>query len=168
MTWDDDIYTCPHCDRGDLVLASGPKHARVLIIADEPGKDEIKKGKPMVGATGKVLQQELGRVDLDMNQMRITNLWLHPKNDNEDCFKYGLDQAIKEAKKKQAILLIGSDTVKFFCNEKVSEVSGLIVESSYLSAPLLFACVQPTTVWHGGIGELRQALSKFSRKLGEL
>jgi uracil-DNA glycosylase family 4 len=168
MTWDDDIYTCPHCERDDLVLASGPRKAKILIIGEEPGDDEIKRGKPMVGAMGKVLSYELGRLSLDMNQMRLTNLWLHPANDNEDCFKYGLEQVIKEAKNRQAILLIGADTVSFFCNEKVSEVNGLVVESSYFSVPLLFACVQPATVFHGGLGEVRLSLSKFSRKLGEL
>jgi len=168
MTWDDDLYTCPHCSRDDLVLASGPKRASILIMAEGPGRDEIKKGKPMVGAMGEVLRYELAKANLDMNQMRLTNLWLHPKNKNEDCFKYGLEQAIKEAKNRKAILLIGSDTVLHFCGEKVSEVNGLEVKSSYLSAPLIFACVQPAMVFHGGLGEVRLSLSKFSRKLGEL
>jgi uracil-DNA glycosylase family 4 len=168
MSWDDDLYTCPHCSRDDLVLASGAKRAPILIIGEFPGRDEIKKGKPMVGAMGEVLRQELARADLDMNQMRLTNLWLHPKNKNESCFKYGLEQAIKEAKNRKAILLIGSDTVLHFCNEKVSEVNGLVVESSYLSAPLIFACVQPATVFHGGLGEIRLSLQKFSKKVNRL
>lgn len=168
MTWDDDIYTCPHCKRDDLVLASGPKRAKILIIGEFPGDDEIKKGKPMVGAMGKVLRNELGRANLDMNQMRLTNLWLHPKTDNDDCFQYGLEQVIKEAKGRKAILLLGSDTVSFFCDEKVSEVSGLEVKSSYFSAPLLFACVQPATVFHGGLGEVRLALNKFSKKVSKI
>jgi uracil-DNA glycosylase family 4 len=95
MTWDDDIYTCPSCSRDDLVLASGARRAPILIIGEFPGKDEIKKGKPMVGAMGKVLRNELARADLDMNQMRLANLWLHPKNKNEDCFNYGLEKVIK-------------------------------------------------------------------------
>jgi uracil-DNA glycosylase family 4 len=147
MTWDDDIYTCPHCGRDDLVLASGPRRAKILIVAEWPGRDEIKKGKPMVGAMGKVLRNELARADLDMNQMRLANLWLHPPQkkgkDNtirDNCFNYGLEKVIKEAKGRKAILLIGSDTVSFFCDEKVSEVSGLEVKSSYLSAPLQRQC----------------------------
>ena len=111
---------------------------------------------------------ELGRVGLDMRQMRLCNLWLHPKNKNEDCLKHGLENAVKEARGRKVILLIGSDTVKQFCNEKVSEVSGLKVESSYLSAPLIFACVQPATVFHGGIGEVRLSLEKLAKKVKEL
>ena len=168
MSWDDDLYTCEHCGRDDLVLASGAKRAKILIIGEFPGRDEIKKGKPMVGAMGEVLRNELARADLDMNQMRLTNLWLHPKNDNEDCFKYGLNEVIKEARNRQAILLIGSDTVSYLCNEKVSEVNGLEVQSSYLSAPLLFACVQPATVFHQSLGDFRLSMQKFSKKVNEL
>jgi len=168
MTWDDDIYTCASCKREDLVLPSGAKRADILIIGEFPGREEIKKGKPMVGAMGGVLRSELGKVGLDMRQMRLANLWLHPKNKDENCFKHGLDTLMKEVKNRKAILLIGSDTVLFFCNEKVSEVNGLEVKSSYLSAPLIFACVQPATVFHGGIGEVRLSLEKFSRRVREL
>ncbi len=179
MTWDDDIYTCEYCGSDDMVLASGPKRAKILIIGEEPGKDEIKKGKPMVGAMGTVLRSELGRVDLDMNQMRLTNLWLHPQQKikakdldgqsiKQRCFDHGIEEAIKEAANRQAILLLGSDTVKFFCDEKVSEVNGLVVQSPHLSAPLLFACVQPAQVFHGGLGEVRLSLQKFAKKVGEL
>ena len=168
MTWDDDLYTCEHCNRDDLVLASGSKKAGILIIGEFPGAEEIKKGKPMIGAMGGVLRTELGRVGLDMRQMRLCNLWLHPKNKNEDCLKYGKETAIKEARNRKAILLLGSDTVKEFCNEKVSEVSGLKVESPYLSAPLIFACVQPATVFHQGLGSLRLSLEKFAKKVKEL
>jgi len=179
MSWDEDVYTCSSCGREDLVLASGPRRAKILIIGESPEEEELKRGKPMMGKMGGVLRSELGRANLDMNQMRLTNLWLHPPQkvgakDTEgqrikaECFKQGLDAVIKEAKNRQAILLIGSETVKFFCNEKVSEVSGLVVESTYLSAPLIFACVKPTAVFSGGMGEVRLALQKFSKKVNTL
>ena len=168
MSWDDDLYTCPHCNRDDLVLASGSKKAEILIVAEYPGSEEVKKGKPMVGAMGGVLRTELGRVGLDMHQMRICNLWLHPKNKNENCLKHGMESVIKEARGRKVILLIGSDTVKQFCDEKVSEVSGLEVKSSYLSAPLVMACIQPAIVFHTSLGEMRLSLEKFAAKVKEL
>ena len=179
MSWDSDIYLCPSCDRDDLVLASGPRRADILIVGEFPGKIEIQKGKPLVGNTGGVLRSELSRAKLDMKQMRITNLWLHPpqkvkakdiegKEIKEKCYQYGLEKLIEEAKGREAILLLGSDTLKHLCNEKVTNVSGLEVKSIYLSAPLIFACVQPATVFHSSIGELRQALEKFSRKVDKL
>jgi len=168
MSWDDDIYVCPHCNRDDLVLASGPKRAKILIIGEFPGAEEVKKGVPMVGGMGGVLRTELGLLGLDMRQMRVCNLWLHPKNKNGDCLLYGKNMAVKEAKDRDVILLIGSDTVKEFCDEKVSEVTGLEVKSPFLSAPLIIACVQPATVFHGGIGEVRLSLTKFAEKVKKL
>lgn len=167
MSWDDDIYTCPHCSRDDLVLPSGSKRADILIVGEFPGAEEIKKGVPMVGGMGGVLRTELGRAGLDMRQMRVCNLWLHPKNKNEDCLKHGKDRVIKEARGKKIILLLGSDTVKEFCDEKVSEVSGLQVKSPYFSAPCIFACIQPASVFHQGLGELRLSIEKFARKVKE-
>jgi uracil-DNA glycosylase family 4 len=168
LNWDSDIYVCPYCDRDDLVLASGAKRAEILIIGGFPGDKEIQKGKPLVGKTGSVLRSELGRVGLDMRQMRLCNLWLHPNNKNEDCKNYGKQKVMDEVKGRKVILLIGSDAVKEFCNENVSEVSGLEVKSPYFSAPLVFACVQPTTVWHGGLGEVRLSIQKFAKKVKEL
>jgi uracil-DNA glycosylase family 4 len=180
MSWDEDIYTCSVCGREDLVLASGPRRADILVVGEFPGREELRQGRPMVGGTGGVLRKELGKAGLDLRQMRVTNLWLHPpqkvttkssdeiKEQKQKCFQYGLEKLIEEAKGRKAILLLGSDTVKELCNEKVSDVSGLEVKSIYLSAPLIFACVQPATVFHGGIGELRQALQKFRIKVDKL
>jgi hypothetical protein len=127
--------------------------------------DEVKSGKPFSGATGSVLRIELGKLGVDLSRMRIANLWLHIPNHNEDCLKYSVEQVIKEAKGKEAILLIGSDTVKYFCDAKVSQVNGLEVKSNYLSAPILMALIQPATVFHGCAGELRFGLKRFVEKV---
>lgn len=161
----EDIYTCPICKNTDCVPAGGKRNSKILLIGEFPGDDEVKSGKPFSGATGGVLRTELGRLGADMSQFRITNLWLHKPNHNEDCLKYSVEQVIKEAKGKQAILLIGSDTVKYFCDKKVSQVNGLEVKSDYLSAPLIMACIQPATVFHSMVGELRFALKRFAERI---
>ena len=133
-----------------------------------PGDEEIKAGKPMVGRMGGVLRAELSRLGVDMRRMRLCNLWLHPPNKREDCFNYGVEQVIKEAQKKEAILLVGSDTIRYFCNVNVMSVNGLRVTSPYLSAPIIMACVQPAAVFHGSIGEIRLALGKFAKAINGL
>jgi len=162
MTWDSDPYSCPHCGREDCVPAGGSRSSKILIIGEFPGEDEIKAGRPMVGRMGGVLRTELSRLGIDMRRMRLCNLWLHPPNKDENCFNHGVTQAIKEAQNKEAILLIGSDTVKYFCDTNVMSVNGLRVTSPYLSAPIIMASLQPATVFHGALGEVRLALKKFS------
>lgn len=166
--WDDNIYTCPICKTEDCVPPTGKKTSPILIVGEFPGEDEVKKGKPYSGATGGVFRTELAKVGIDLNGVRVCNLWQHLPNKNQECLNQGLQTVIREAKGRQAILLVGSDVVKALCDQKVSEVCGLQVTSPYLSAPIIMACVQPAIVFNNSIGELRLALKKFSEKAKDL
>ena len=167
--WGDNPYTCRICHTEDCVPASGNKNSPILVVGEQPGKEEIKKGKPLVGNTGTIFKMELARIGIDLNRLRICNLWHHdPKGSTQFCLQEGVSRVLEEAKGKEAILLVGSETVTYFCNENVSDVSGMIVHSHYLSAPIVFACVQPATVFHGGLGELRLSLEKFGELIKEI
>lgn len=166
--WEEEGFICPICNSDDMVMPSGPTKSPILIIAEYPGWEEIKKGRPLVGSTGNVLKAELRYLGIDMKRIRLANLWQHPKNDNAGCLTRGAKQVISEARHKKLILLIGSETVKYFCDLPVSEVTGLLVKSPYLSAPEIMACVQPATVFHQGIGELRNSLQKFGKLADKL
>lgn len=170
--WEDDIYTCPICKSTDCVPASGKEKSKILLIGEFPGVDEIKSGRPFSGATGTILRTELGKLGIDLSQFRIANLWLHIPNDardplKQDCLNYSVEKhLIKEIKNKEAILLIGSETVRFFCDKKVSQMNGLEVKSNKItSVPLIMACIQPATVFHGTVGELRFSLKRFVEKI---
>lgn len=176
MSWEDeafaDKYTCPHCHREDCVPASGPSNSTILVIGEFPGEVELKEGKPLVGPTGGIFRTEIKKFGYDPAGFRLCNLWLHTPNPKEktykECLQHGMDQAIKEAKGKKAILLLGSDCVKAFCNESVMDVNGLQVKSPYLSAPIIVASVNPAYVFRQGIGELRLALRRFINLVDKL
>jgi len=163
--WEDDQYTCPICGSTDCVPAGGNSKSKILLIGEFPGKDEIRTGRPFSGATGNILRNELGRLGIDLSRLRIVNMWPHIPNKNEKCLEYGVQQVIKEAKGKQAILLIGSDTIKYFADKKVGQVTGLQVTSDLLSAPIIMACVQPAIAFHGTAGEVKLSLRKFVDKV---
>jgi len=109
--------------------------------------------------------KEFRRCGVDIKRLRITNLWQHTKNENAGCLVHWAKKAIAEAKGKQAILLIGAETVKYFCGCSVEAYNGLLVKSDYLSAPVVMACVQPVNVFSGGLGEVRLTIQKFSLHL---
>jgi len=159
-------FTCPYCG-ADLVSASGNKHSDVLIVGEFHGETEIEQGVPMCGKMGIVFRSELAYVGLDLKSFRRTNLWLHTPNKNEDCFKMGVEQVLKEAKGKRVILLLGSDTVKYFTGKSVSDVSGLKVQSTMLSAPTILAGFNPANVFHGTVGEVRFLVKKFKEVVEE-
>jgi len=168
MTWESEFWTCPVCESEEMVLPSGNPKSNILIVGEFPGRDEIKRGRPFVGGTGKIFQIELAKVGIDLKGLRLCNLWLHPPNKNQDCLNNGIETVLKEARDKEAILLLGSDTVSYFCDKKVSDVTGLRVQSNLLSAPIIMACLQPAIVFHSVVGELRLSLQKFSREVDHL
>lgn len=164
---------CPVCAT-KIVCPSGPKHASILLLGEFPGKTEIEQGRPfavhsMFTTAGKVFRTEMNKAGIDFNACRVTNLWLHEPNDDDRCFEFGKEQALEEAKGRKAILLVGSLVVETFTSYKVSSVSGLQVESPMLSAPIIFAMINPAIVFQPGkgIGEVRQAITKFAKKLEE-
>lgn len=174
------MRTCPACN-AEVIQPRGPKTAKVLLLGEFPGRDEIKQGLPFVGMTGKVLTTELARLGVDIRQLRVTNLWRHAKpavgatKESKAAFQACLDQmvvqALRAAKDKQAILLIGSDTVKLFASKAVSDVNGMDITGEcplLQDVPIIYASVNPATVFHGGVGEIRFALNKFASAIEHL
>lgn len=162
---------CPSCAE-KICPPSGSKDSPILIIGEHPGKAEMEIGRPfathhMYVTAGAVFRKELARVGLDLVRFRVTNLLLHEPNDNENCVQAGYELALEEAKGKSAILLVGSDVVEKFTNYKVSDVSGLQVDSAILSAPVIYAMVNPALALQPGrgIGEVRHAIQKFAARL---
>lgn len=154
---------CPACGEPG-VPPHGGKDSKILIIGEFPGDEEMEKGRPFIGPTGKVFKAELRRVGIEYALCRVTNIWLHPPTKNEFCLKAGIDIALDEAKGKQAILLVGSECARLFLDKGVMEVSGLQVESQMLSAPIIFAMPNPALVFqpNRGVGEIRFALKNFA------
>jgi len=171
MSWDEEFFTCSICGREGIVPAWGNKKSPVLIIGAYPGDDEVLKGRPFVGGTGEIFRIELAKVGIDLNGVRICNLWQHKPWQNQqqkyyfDCLKDGATKAIAEAKGRKAILLVGASTVKYFTDWNVSDVAGLQVKSDYLSAPIIVAMHNPAQAFHGSLGEIRLSIQKFGRLL---
>ena len=163
-------FECPVCGSEQCVPPVGNTNSSILIVAEFPGTEELKKGILMVGRMAFVLRQELGHLGLDLKSTRRCNLWQHPPNKNQKCLEAGMKVVISEAKGKQAILLLGSDVVDVFVKDhSVMKISGLRVKSSYFSAPIIMVCPNPALVFRKGrgIGEVRLALSKFVKAIKE-
>lgn len=161
---------CPSC--ADKICSPYGYSKDILLISEYPSKLDIKQGRPFassayVSSAGKILRKELSTFGVDLLQLRICNLWLHEPNKNENCFKAGLDVCLEEAKGKQAILLIGSEAVETFTGYKVSDVTGLQVNSPMLSAPIVYAMVNPAICLHKTLGETRFAIKNFVERLEE-
>lgn len=160
---------CPSCA---TLICPPVGSSDLLIVGEFPGREEMLQGRPFASnqnfmTAGRILRKELERVGVSLQQFRICNLWLHEPNKEEGCYQAGYNNVLDESKGKKAILLVGSDTVETFTGYKVSDVMGLQVDSSVLSAPIIYASPNPALAEHRGLGEVRNAIEKFVHKLEE-
>lgn len=63
---------CP--SRTNLVFGTGDEHADLVFVGEAPGFHEDQQGKPFVGAAGKLLTQLINSIDLQRDQVYITNI----------------------------------------------------------------------------------------------
>lgn len=155
---------CPSCGKM-LVMPAGPPSSPILLVADFPGVEEVKQGRPFVGQMGDILMEELGRVGLQLNQFRISTLWMHQiVKKGETCpIGFHMQNLVTEMQGRKIIFLMGSDTVKRLTKQNVMDVSGLRVIGPFIPPDAVaIASPNPAVAMHGGIGELRFAFSRLS------
>jgi probable DNA metabolism protein len=61
------------------VPGTGPEHARIMIVGEQPGDREDLEGKPFVGPAGKLLDRALAEAGIDRSAMYLTNAVKHFK-----------------------------------------------------------------------------------------
>jgi len=69
--------TCPlNTPSYGYVPSFGPDRARIALVGQNPGRNEIKYGKPFIGPSGKLLDKTLAAFQLERQTMFITNACL--------------------------------------------------------------------------------------------
>jgi len=56
-----------------LIRGSGPDHAALMIIGEQPGDQEDREGRPFVGPAGQLLGRALEQAHIDRQQTFLTN-----------------------------------------------------------------------------------------------
>ena len=76
LDWEELEQTCLNCrkcaladTRTNVVFGVGPRDAEIMLIGEGPGENEDLKGEPFVGRAGKLLDEMLAVVDLDLAQI---------------------------------------------------------------------------------------------------
>ena len=66
------------------VIGQGNHQAKIMFVGEAPGLNEAKTGKPFCGRAGKVLDELLESVELEREEVYITNILKDRPNNNQD------------------------------------------------------------------------------------
>lgn len=73
-----EVRGCPLCKlsrtRKNAVPGEGQLSAKVMFVGEAPGRSEDEKGRPFVGAAGRILDEMLGKAGIERSQVFITNV----------------------------------------------------------------------------------------------
>ena len=113
----------PYCDSlagaTRPVFGEGPADARLVFIGEAPGAREDETGRPFVGAAGEKLDQIIGAMGLDREQVFITNILKARPPENrtptideiEACVPYLQEQL--RLIRPEVIITLGGPATKF-------------------------------------------------------
>ena len=141
------------------VFGAGDPHARVMLVGEQPGDEEDKKGLPFVGPAGRLLDRALEAAGVDRAHLYVTNAVKHfkwqlrgkrrlhktPAQREIDACRQWLEGEI-QAVKPHVIVALGATAAKALVGPqfKVSVDRGRFVESSL--APYVLATLHPSAL----------------------
>src|SRR5947208_15623443 len=74
---------CHACDlwknATQTVVGEGSSEATVMLVGEQPGDQEDRRGRPFVGPAGKLLDQALDEAGIDRSEVYVTNVVKHFK-----------------------------------------------------------------------------------------
>lgn len=167
---------CRLCEKATrAVPGEGNPQAEVLFIGEAPGKNEDLSGKPFVGAAGKFLDEMLASINMEREDVFITNIVKHrppgnrdPKEDEiETCFPY-LDQQI-QAIRPLLIITLGRHAMnRFLPGFQISKVHGQAkrVQSIFSSKQVIYPLYHPASALYNG--SLRPVILQDMKKIPRL
>jgi len=159
----EDARACQDCplwaSATQTVFGAGDPHARVMLVGEQPGDEEDKKGLPFVGPAGRLLDKALEAAGVNREHLYVTNAVKHfkwqlrgkrrlhktPAQREVDACHQWLEREI-ETVKPHVIVALGSTAAKAVISRdcKVSIQRGQFVESRL--APHVFATLHPSAL----------------------
>jgi uracil-DNA glycosylase family 4 len=116
-----------------IVPGHGNPKAKIMLIGEAPGKQEIKQGKPFVGPAGKWLDKILEKNKIDRKKLYITNLIKTKlpgnRKPNEKEIKKWMPELMREIKKvkPRVIVLLGDVVTQALLSREIRHVRGKFI-----------------------------------------
>ena len=159
----DEARKCQDCplwaNATQTVFGAGDPHARVMLVGEQPGDEEDRKGLPFVGPAGRLLDRALEAAGVEREHLYVTNAVKHfkwqargkrrlhktPAQREIDACHQWIEGEIA-AVKPHVIVALGATAAKAIIGPqfKVSVQRGQFVESPL--APYVFATFHPSAL----------------------
>lgn len=161
------------------VFGAGDPHARVMLVGEQPGDEEDKKGLPFVGPAGRLLDRALEAAGVEREHLYVTNAVKHfkwqprgkrrlhktPAQREIDACHQWLEREV-QAVKPQVIVALGATAARAVIGPrfKVSVQRGQFVDSAL--APHAFATLHPSALLR--LREEEDKEAAFKQLVGDL
>jgi len=161
------------------VFGAGDPHARVMLVGEQPGDEEDKKGLPFVGPAGRLLDRALEAAGIEREHLYVTNAVKHfkwqlrgkrrlhktPAQREIDACHQWIEGEIA-AVKPHVIVALGSTAAKAVIAKdfKVSVQRGQFIKSPL--APYVFATFHPSALLR--LREEEEKEAAFRQLVGDL
>ncbi len=164
------LPSCRGCDLADNgsrpVFGAGPDSARVVMVGEQPGDIEERRGQPFVGPAGKLLDRALEAAELDRSQVWVTNSVLHFKfsqrapgqrriHQTPDSYQVAACKPWLEAQlnrlRPELVILLGATAAKALLGPsfRVTKQRGTLIPGPPGSGAQLIATIHPSAVLRG-------------------
>ena len=174
---------CRECPIGEMasqsVIGEGKLKARLMLVGEQPGDEEDRRGEPFVGPAGRLLDRALEAAGVDRTTLYVTNAVKHFKWEPRGKRRLHKTPAQREieacrpwleaeiaAVHPEVICCLGATAAKALLGPdfRVSLSRGKLVKSPY--APRVFATLHPSAVLRvRGAAERAAAFKSLVRDL---
>lgn len=169
-------------DATQTVFGEGPHSAELMLVGEQPGDQEDRKGKPFVGPAGRILAEALDEAGIERDDVYLTNAVKHfkwraqgkrrlhqtPRVGEVEACRPWLEAEV-DAVEPRAIVALGATAARalFGPSIKVTKDRGRRLETPL--APLATVTIHPSAVLRvRERDERRDALAAMVEDLGSV
>ncbi len=165
------------------VFGAGDPHARVMLVGEQPGDEEDRKGLPFIGPAGRLLDRALEAAGVEREHLYVTNAVKHfkwepasgrsgkrrlhktPAQREIDACHQWIEREIG-AVRPSVIVALGATTARslFGRQFRVSVMRGRFVENPH--APYAFATYHPSALLR--LRDAKEKEAAFARLVKDL
>ncbi len=123
-------HKCPLKDAPGPVWGEGPSNAKLVVVGQCPGPDEITQGRPFIGGSGGILERSLQRAGFSRSNSFVTNsvkCFVRPKtpvpSGAVECCEPLLRKELDTLEQHTTILTLGQEAFHGFTAKKMLTVS---------------------------------------------